>query len=45
MGSTYPMRTRKIPWRRKCNSFQYLCLENATDRGAWQAEVHEVTKS
>ena len=21
------------------------CLENSMDRGAWQAEVHEVTKS
>ena len=24
---------------------QYSCLENATDRGAWQAAVHGVTKS
>ena len=24
---------------------QYSCLENSTDRGAWQATVHEVTKS
>ena len=24
---------------------QYSCLENPTDRGAWQAEVHRVTKS
>ena len=28
------------------NSFQYSCLENPTDRGAWQATtVHGVTKS
>jgi len=27
------------------NSFQYFCLENSMDRGAWQATVHEVTKS
>ena len=24
---------------------QYSCLENPTDRGAWQAIVHGVTKS
>ena len=27
------------------NSLQYSCLENLMDRGAWQAAVHEVTKS
>ena len=28
------------------NPFQYSCLENPTDRGAWQATtVHGVTKS
>ena len=26
------------------NPFQYPCLENTTDRGAWQATVHGVTK-
>ena len=25
--------------------FQYSCLENPIDRGAWQATVHGVTKS
>ena len=25
--------------------FQYSCLENSTDRGAWWATVHGVTKS
>ena len=25
--------------------FQYSCLENRMDRGAWQAIVHGVTKS
>ena len=25
--------------------FQYSCLENPMDRGAWQATVHGVTKS
>ena len=24
---------------------QYSCLENSTDRGAWQATVHGVTKN
>ena len=24
---------------------QYSCLENSTDRGAWQSTVHGVTKS
>ena len=27
------------------NSFQYSCLKNPMDRGAWQATVHRVTKS
>ena len=27
------------------NPFQYSCLKNATDRGAWWAIVHGVTKS
>ena len=27
------------------NPFQYSCLENFTDRGAWQATVHGVAKS
>ena len=26
------------------NPFQYSCLENAMDRGAWWAVVHGVTK-
>jgi len=26
------------------NPLQYLCLENSTDRGAWWAAVHGVTK-
>ena len=25
--------------------FQYSCLENSMDKGAWQATVHEVAKS
>ena len=27
------------------NSLQYSCIGNPKDRGAWQATVHEVTKS
>ena len=27
------------------NLFQYFCLENSMDGGAWQDTVHEVTKS
>ena len=27
------------------NSFQYSCLENPTDRGAWQAIAHRVAKN
>ena len=27
------------------NPLQYPCLENPTDRGAWPATVHRVTKS
>ena len=27
------------------NPLQYSCLENTMERGAWQATVHEVTKS
>ena len=34
----------KIPWRRKWLPTPVFCLENPTDRGAWQATVHGVTK-
>ena len=27
------------------NLFQYSCLENPMDRGAWQAMVHSIAKS
>ena len=27
------------------NPLQYSCLENPTDRGAWQAAVHTVAES
>ena len=27
------------------NQFQYCCLENSMDRGAWRAKTHGVAKS
>ena len=30
---------------RHCNPLQYFCLENPTDREAWQATVHRAAKS
>ena len=33
------------PGDRNGYSFQYSCLENSMDRGAWQAIVHGVAKS
>ena len=35
----------KIRWKGNGNPFQYFCLENPTDRGAWWAPVHGVTES
>ena len=32
-------------WRRQCQPTQYSFLENSMDSGAWQAAVHNVTKS
>ena len=43
--------TGLIPVLRRCprggngNSFQYSCLENPTERGAWWAIAHGVAKS
>ena len=40
-----------IPWSRRSPGegngcpLQYSCLENPMNKGAWQATVHEVTKS
>ena len=34
-----------FPGGRHGNAFQYSCLENPMDRGAWRATVHRVTKS
>ena len=33
------------PGRGNGNPFQYSCLENPKDRGAWRAIVHRVAKS
>ena len=35
----------RFPGERSGNPLQYSCLENLTDRGAWWAIVHRVTKS
>ena len=35
----------RSPGERNGSSFQYSCLENPMDRGAWWATVHGVTKS
>ena len=35
----------RFPGGRHGNPLQYSCLENPTDRGAWRATVHGVTKS
>ena len=37
--------TGSIPRSGNGNPFQYSCLGNPTDRGAWRAIVHGVTKS
>ena len=34
----------RSPGKGNGNPFQYLCLENSTDIGAWWATVHRVTK-
>jgi len=35
----------RSPGEGNSSPFQYFCLENSMDRGAWQATVHGVTKS
>ena len=37
--------SRKFSGGGNGNPLQYSCLENFTDRGAWWATVHEVTKN
>ena len=36
---------RGSPGEGNGNPFQYFCLENSMDRGAWRATIHGVTKS
>ena len=35
----------RSPGKGNGSAHQYSCPENPTDRGAWQATVHRVTKS
>ena len=35
----------RSPGEGKGNSLQYSCLENPTDKGAWKATIHGITKS
>ena len=35
----------RCPWGGNDNPFQYSCLENSMDKGAWQTTVYAVTKS
>ena len=37
--------SRRSPGGRNGNTLQYPCLENATDRGVWQATVHGIAQS
>ena len=37
-------RSGRSPGEGNANPLQYSCLENLTDRGAWQATVHEVAR-
>ena len=34
----------RFPAAESGNTAQYFCLENSTDRGAWQTRVHRVTE-
>ena len=38
-------RLGRSPGERNGNPFQYSCLENPMDGGAWQGTVHEIAKS
>ena len=41
----YPALSKRIPGGGNGYPLQYCCLENPTDRGAWQATGHGVAKS
>ena len=36
--------SRRSPGEENGNPLQYSCLENPTDRGVWQAALHQVAK-
>ena len=38
-------RSGRYPGEGHGNPFQYSCLGNLMDRGAWQVTVHKITKS
>ena len=44
-GAGFIPRSGKSPGVGNGSPFQYSCLENSMDRGAWQGTVHGVTKS
>ena len=45
-GDRFDPCVRKIPWKKEMEThFQYSCLENSVDRGAWWAPVLGVAKS
>ena len=35
----------RFSWKGNGNPLQYFCLENSTDRGAWQAAARGVAES
>ena len=45
MSCIFNPSVRKIPRGGHGNPFQYSCLENPMDRGAWRAAVHIVAQS
>ena len=50
MQEPQEMRIQSLGWEESleegmATAFQYSCLENPMDSGAWQATVYEVTKS
>jgi len=45
MQETGSIPESRSPGARNSNPFQYSCLENPMDRGAWWATVHRVARS
>ena len=44
-GDTRDAVSGRSPGLGNGNPFQYSCLENPMNRGAWRAKVHRVTES